>query len=180
MSFEAHPLPVLLLPRNQPTCKEADSAVIPNLQIGTLRPRMGRDLIRVTKEAERLGKAGGSMVHPPKWGVLTSTHPAGAPQVEPWARITLCPTSAHPPASHDPLLQEKCRASLQGCPWHLDARIPNARGKEGRGLVSAQAWPEESRWPQQWPGEWILASAPTPASGLLTPPWSSLCSSAVV
>ena len=40
--------------------------MIPNLQIGTLRPRMGRDLIRVTEEAERLGKAGGSMVQPPK------------------------------------------------------------------------------------------------------------------
>ena len=33
-------------------------------------------------------------------------------------------------------------------------------------LVSAQAWPEERRWPHQWPGKCVLAPAPTPGSGL--------------
>ena len=98
---------------------------------------MGRDLIRVTEEEERLGKAGGSTAQPPKWGGLTSTHPAGDPQVEPWARITLCPTSAHPLASHDPLLQEKCRASLQGCPCP-DSKCER-EGGQGTGLSTSLA-----------------------------------------
>ena len=47
------------------------------------------------------------------------------------------------------------------------AGIPKGRGwKEGRVLVSAQAWPEERRWPHQWPGKCVLAPAPTPGSGL--------------
>ena len=59
---------------------------------------MGRDLTCVTEEEEeRLGKAGGSTAWPPKWGGLTSAHPAGTSQVEPWARTTLYPTPPPPP-----------------------------------------------------------------------------------
>ena len=105
---------------------------------------MARDLTRVTEEEEeRLGKAGGSTVWPPKWGGLTSTHPAGTPQVEPWARTTLHPTP--PPTPW--LVATPCSRRNAMLPCKDAHGIWMPRSQKGEGGRRA------GRWSQHKPGQ---------------------------
>ena len=105
---------------------------------------MARDLTRVTEEEEeRLGKAGGSTVWPPKWGGLTSTHPAGTPQVEPWARTTLHPTP--PPTPR--LVATPCSRRNAMLPCKDAHGIWMPRSQKGEGGRRA------GRWSQHKPGQ---------------------------
>lgn len=139
MSTEAHPLPALLSPRNQPTCEEADSAIVPNLQIGTMEVQNGERLNlchRRRRRETRQGrgqhgmapKVGWPDFRPPCWnlagGTLGQDHTV--PHPTPTSQVVLTPCSR--------------RNAMLPC---RDSKRERVEGGQGVGLSTSLARGEE-------------------------------------